>query len=253
MKSHVQSSHIQPLDLESLGVDEAGTEAQPLLSCEPLNLSRLEVGLVKPGTSRPGLSDDDQLYVLLRGGVKVSSSRGDRQLTEPGSVLYQPAQTECLIDDLGNVSAITLRVKLMGARRQKLEGSLMEPAIACPSEAIAQHGSDVEGKTLAFDGETSSLKRLHCFFLTLEAGDAVPVHQHRDHGVLMLGLAGDIELEGNRLNSPSLMYYRGGEPHGFEVLDDGGFRGLAIEFYRDPPLSEKLRSLARNTKNRLRP
>lgn len=87
---------------------------------------------------------------------------------------------------------------------------------------------DAEGKTLAFDGATSGLKRLHCFFLTLEAGGQVPIHQHRDHGVLMLGLVGEIELAGERLGSPCLMYYRGGEPHGFEVVSDGGFRGLAI-------------------------
>lgn len=252
MKSPVKNSHIQSLDLESLRVGEANIEAQPLLSCEPLNLSRLEVSLLTSGTLQPGLSDDDRVYVLLRGTVRVSGAGGDRQLTEPGSVVYQPAQTECVLDGSDSVPAIILGMKLMGARPQKQE-LLLEPAMACPREALAQYGSDSEGKTLAFDGATSSLKRLHCFFLTLEAGDVVPVHQHRDHGVLMLGLTGEVDLQGKRLNSPSLMYYRGGEPHGFEVLGDGIFRGLAIEFYREPPLLEQLRSLARNAKNWLRP
>ena len=247
------NSQIQSLNLESMLASGTGIEAQPLLACEPLNLSRLEVRAwpLAPGASLARRADEDRVYVLLRGGVKVSQP-GQDLLTEPGSMVFQPAQMECEIGCSGDVPALLLIVKLMGKRHPRQEPWL-EFAVASPSEAIAQHSMDAEGKTLAFDGATSGLKRLHCFFLSMEAGDRVPIHQHRDHGVLMMGLSGEIEIDGDRLDSPSLMYYRGGEPHGFEVLGDGGFRGLAIEFYRDPPLSEKLRTLARNAKSALRP
>ncbi len=249
----LMKSHIQSLNLESRLASAARAEALSLLSCEPLNLSRLEVSAcpLGPGASLTGSVDEDRVYVLLRGAMRISQL-GDDIRTEPGSMLFQPAQTDCKIACSGDVPALLLAVKLMGPR-QKRPAPWLPLASASPSEAIAQQGMDLEGKTLAFDGATSGLKRLHCFFLTMEAGDIVPVHQHRDHGVLMLGLSGEIEVDGDRLDSPSLMYYRGGEPHGFEVLGDGGFRGLAIEFYREPPLSEKLRSLARNAKSALRP
>lgn len=245
-------SHIQSLDLELMLPSAGEIEAQPLLSCKPLNLSHLDVSAypLAPGTSLTGSLEADRVYILLQGTVQVSQW-GDDLLTEPGSMLFQPAQTECEICCADDIPALLLAVKLLGPR-QKRQAPWLPLSSASPSQAIAQHGMDFEGKTLAFDGATSGLKRLHCFFLTLEVGEQVPVHQHRDHGVLMLGLVGEIELGAKRLTSPSLMYYRGGEPHGFEVVGDEGFKGLAIEFYREPPLSEKLRSLARNVKSALR-
>lgn len=249
--------HIQPLDLASLLASEAGYHSPPLLFCKPLNIEQLKVNscLLNPGDQLTGTIANDRLYVLLHGRVTASEPVGDHRthfrqnhaVTEVGSIIYQPAHAEFQISCSDDKPTLLLVVELMG-ESSLLQESVMGLGVASPSTALEQHGQDLEGKILAFDGNTTHLKRLHCFFLVMEEGERVPTHQHRDHGVLMLGLAGEIDLEGERLPSPSLMYYRGGEPHGFEVASPAGFRGLAIEFYREPPLSEKLRSLAREAK-----
>ena len=230
---------------------------QPLFSCRPLNLAHLSVSILKPEQHQPLMAPQEQLLVVLAGQVEVSFTAADslseQHILQPHALLYQPQQASSYLKTVGSKPALLMAVQWTGLDQQQkglrsgCSSQLLERTVVNPSDERIQGASAEEYRTPVFETSTASVKRLSSFFLHFLPGATVPLHQHRDHDVLLIGLEGSIRGHDAQLTAPSIAYYRGGEPHGILGVGEAGATALAIEFYREPPLLEQLRVVARNT------
>lgn len=242
-------SYIHCLSVELLLDATKSQSAQSLLSCQPLNLKQLEVDalvLVDSATITTAANEDEQFYILLSGATQVSmtvphASEQSQLITELGTTVYLPPKAQLKLVGQGSAPAVLLQARLNG-KQNRPHSTAPAGAIQIPSALDFQPYSSGEERGTIVDAPTPSLRRLHSFFLRFAPGAVVPVHQHRDHGVLLVLLEGEIAMQGQTFAAPALFYYRGGEPHGFRCAEAGGVRAVAIEFYQEPPLLENLRS-----------
>lgn len=247
-------SYTHCLSLDSLLAAAESQPVQNLLSCQPLNLKQLDVEalVLHDGQNLPtSTSDNDQFYILLSGGAQVSCAEPQEAdqsqvITELGTTVYQPANSPLQLAGHGAAPIVFLRVNLHG-KQNRPNSTSPDAAIQIPSALEIKPFYPGEERGTIVDAPTPSLRRLYSFLLMQTPGAVVPVHQHRDHGALLMFLEGEIEMQGQTFAAPALLYYRGGEPHGFRCADSGPVKAVVIEFYQEPPLLENLRSSLRGS------
>ena len=209
------------------GMFRGATPNVPRLGCH--------VSVLDPGVTPhpPHEHVEEELLIILEGEADLilvdDSGLETTHRVRPGFFSYYPSGRLHTLRGAGSDPVTYLMFKWSGDdrdERNELGSSIFE--YEAPEASTGGPGFVARG---VFEGPTRYLRKLHAHTSILTPGGGYPAHAD-DHDVAIILREGTVEIDGQRIPAPAIVFHAAGELHGIGNPGNSPARYLVFEFHR---------------------
>jgi uncharacterized cupin superfamily protein len=188
----------------------------------------------------PHTHQEEEILVVLKGEVDIilpdAAKENRRKRLKSGEFVYYPSHFAHTLQTVSQDPANYLMFK-WHSQETETNSPLAFGHFGISERQEGAGAEDCFCPRLVFEGPTAYLRKLHCHVSTLAPGSGYEPHVDAyDVGIIVL--EGEIETLGERINQ-SVIFYRGGEPHGMRNSSSAIARYVVFEFHGSQvPLDE---------------
>ncbi|MCB1020639.1 MAG: cupin domain-containing protein [Bryobacterales bacterium] len=181
----------------------------------------------------PHFHDEEELLIPLVGeadivrGAAFDAPDLETERVAPGDVVYHSARLPHTIRAGEAAPARYLVLRWLG-RGGPGGGAGLGRTLDLRPDWAALEADPTEKKRVAMDEPTASLARLHVHTTLLGPGASTPEHVD-EHDTVLLLLEGHIEMIGQTVTAPSVVFNPAYQPHSFRNAGDQPARYVVVE------------------------
>ena len=182
---------------------------------------------------------EEEILIPLSGTTEILMSRLKpehteiRKKIERGDFVYYPSHQFHTIHNTSKAPVTYLMLKWWVKEASNKEGELETRVFRYGNEIM--HFSEPEHRLFfsqIFDCPTRYLQKLSCHVTTLQPGGGYPPHSD-EYDVALVLLKGKVETMGLQVESPGVIFYAAGNPHGIKNLGKNSAFYLVFEFHNE--------------------
>ncbi|MCB0666427.1 MAG: cupin domain-containing protein [Saprospiraceae bacterium] len=193
------------------------------------------ISVLAPGSSPhpPHTHKEEEILIVLQGEADVflpelPENQGRRKRLGRGDFVYYPAHFQHTIEGRGQEPVNYLMLKWFNQYPSPLESLPFGLYHGLPVQTKSSGQAIQYG--ILFEGQTSSLRKLHCHTSNLMPGASYEPHAD-PYDVAILVLEGQIETLGRKVESNQVIFYPAGTTHGMANPTAQQAKYLVFEFH----------------------